>query len=274
MIRKSSTLFTVALAVAVVAPRHSIEADETADTAAERATSLARLTKVAELYTITLANDRAESLELVKAPVLRYSDPISSISDGVVFVWTKAGRPEAAMATHHGSAGRTWIEFQSLSNSPLTAVRMGQPDWFPARAGVDFKPIDGAPVPDKTAPQRLSQMRSMLRSFSASISDPQGGRQELRLLSQPVFRYSQPDHGIVDGALFVFVRATNPELLLLVEAQIADEKPRWSYSPARFTGRECELRIQDRPVWSHDVLGRPKDPAEPYFQMLTLIPDA
>ncbi|MBI3469717.1 MAG: hypothetical protein HY000_42505 [Planctomycetes bacterium] len=269
----SRTLFAPVLVLVVAVPTQHVAADEPAEAASERAASLARLTKVIESYTITMGEDRAEQLELVKAPVLRYSDPITSITDGLVFVWTKAGRPEAAMAIHPGSLGRTWLEFKSLSNSPLRAERMGQPDWFPTGPGVDFKPVEDAPPPDKTAPQRLSQMRSILRSFSAAIIDPQSGRQELRPLSQPVFRYSQPDRGIVDGALFVFVRATNPELLIMLEAQVVNDKPRWSYSPARFTGRECELRFQDRPVWSHGVLRQPKDPAEPYFQLLEFIPE-
>ena len=109
-------------------------------------------------------------------------------------------------------------------------------------------------------------MRSMVEPFSASIFDLVNGKQELRLLSQPVFRYAQPDRGIVDGAVFVFVRATNPELLIVLEAQQASGKSQWVYSPARFSGRECELRMHDKSVWSRPPLKRPKDPAAPYFQ--------
>ena len=54
-----------------------------------------------------------------------------------------------------------------------------------------------------------------------------------RLLTVPVFRYSQPERGIVDGALFAFVRSTNPELLIVIEAQVVEGKERWIYSPAR-----------------------------------------
>ena len=170
------------------------------------------------------------------------------------------------MALHHGSLDRTWIEYLSLSLGPLNATGTGQPDWRPRASDVSFKPLDGAPHPEDGAAERLTQMRSMLRPFSASVFDNQGGRQELRLLSRPIFRYAQTDRGIIDGALFAFVRATNPELLILVEAQIVDGQPRWLYSPARFTGRACELRFNDQPIWSHDVLGRPKDPAARYFQ--------
>jgi hypothetical protein len=254
-----------AMIVAALAGFQAAAAQQTDDGPDKRAASMQSLVKVAEGYTITSGGGQ-QRLELVKTPVLRYSDPVSSISDGVVLVWTKDGRPEAVMALHHGSRDRTWIEYQSLSLSPLDAVGTNQPDWRPREPGVAFRPLEDAPRPENGAPDRLAQMRSMLRPFSASVSDNQGGRQELRLLSRPIFRYAQTDRGIIDGALFAFVRATNPELLILVEAQIVDGQPQWHYSPARFTGRACELRFKDQPIWSHDVLPRPKDPTATYFQ--------
>jgi hypothetical protein len=273
MICLSRTLFAAALLLAIVALDQHAQGDETAETSVERAASLARLTKVVESYSITMGDDRTEPLELVQNPVLRYSDAVSSVSDGVVFIWTKAGRPEAAMAVHPGTEGRKWIEFKSLSQDSLAAVRQGQTEWHPRTAGLDFAPVDGAPLPDQAAPKRLSQMRSLLRSFSASISDNKLGRQELRPLSQPIFRYSQPARGILDGGLFAFVLATNPELLLVVEAQLIDGKPQWMYSPARFTGRKSELRFNDQQVWPRGDLMSTKDPAAPFFQLRTLIPD-
>ncbi|MBI3467584.1 MAG: hypothetical protein HY000_31625, partial [Planctomycetes bacterium] len=229
----TSHLQWCAVAVLLMATlRHqAVRADETPDTSAARAASLARLIQAVEQYTLTIEAGHGEPLELVKSPVLRYSDPVTSVLDGAVFVWTRNGRPEALISVHVGKSGRPFFEFRSLSSSPLAAMRMGQPEWHPDQPGLDFRPLEGAPSPEETAPQRLKQMRAMLRSFSASISDPADGRHELRLLSQPVFRYSQPDVGILDGALFFFVRATNPELLIVVEAQTAEGNPRWTYSP-------------------------------------------
>src|SRR4051794_22755855 len=108
--------------LAAVALSRSAMGDEIVDASAQRAASLARLTKVIESYSIAIGTDRSEQLELVKAPVLRYSDTVSPVADGLVFVWAKAGRPEAVMAAHHGTEGRTWLEFRSLSLSPLTAA--------------------------------------------------------------------------------------------------------------------------------------------------------
>src|SRR5687768_12467934 len=101
------------------------KSEDTPNISADRAASLARLATIAESYAITMDSSRDKQLELMKAPVLRYSDPVSSISDGAVFVWTNAGRPEAVMGVHPGSLDRTWFELQSLSLSPLRAVASG-----------------------------------------------------------------------------------------------------------------------------------------------------
>jgi hypothetical protein len=119
-------LFAVALGVVVMLNRIAA-GDETR----ERAAGMARLAKTIESYSITMEGDKSGPLELVKAPVLRYSDAISPVSDGLVFVWTKAGRPEALMAAHHGTEGRTWLEFRSLSQSPLTATWQENVEWSP-----------------------------------------------------------------------------------------------------------------------------------------------
>jgi hypothetical protein len=255
------------VAVAVALLNRVAPGDETA----ERAEGLARLTKTIEAYSIAMGAEPREALELVKSPVLRYSDTISPVSDGVVFVWTKAGRPEAVMAAHHGTQGHTWLEFRSLSLSPLTATWKDAVEWTSRTAGVEFQPIERAPQPDQSAARRLSQMRSMLEAFSASVSDNRLGRQELRLLAQPIYRYAQPERGIVDGGIFAFVLTTNPEFLVVVEAQTIEGKSRWMYSPARFTGRQCELRMNNQPVWPQDELPMTHDPTAAFFQMRKLV---
>jgi hypothetical protein len=116
-------------------------------------------------------------------------------------------------------------------------------------------------------------MRSLLRSFTASILDAKEGRQELRPLSQPLFRYAQTNRGIVDGLLFVFARSTNPELLVLMEAQQSGEELRWQYAPARMTGRDCELLYLDELVWSQQTVGREWDPNRTYLQLNTQFPE-
>ena len=45
-----------------------------------------------------------------------------------------------------------------------------------------------------------------------------GEKTELRLAPRPLFEYSSPTAGVIDGAIFSFVVATDPEVLLLIEA--------------------------------------------------------
>ena len=261
-----SALFLVLISIQLRA-----QENDTKDKPVDRAATLARLTRTIESYSISIGDEHTEQLELVKSPVLHYSDQISPVTDGLVFAWTKAGRPEAIMALHPGTQGHTWIEFKSLSQSPLAAVRQGRVEWTPRAAGVEFRPLDDAPAPEATDGKRLTQMRAMLRPFSASVWDNVNMNQPLRLLPQPLFRYAQPDRGILDGALFAFVLSTNPEMLFVVEAQVIDEKPQWMYSIARFTGRKTELRFKDRLIW--DTAGSPstRDSKAPFFQLRALI---
>jgi len=248
-----------------------VRAEDDASKSSERATTLARLTRIAESYSISFGDERAVQLELQKNPVLRYSDQISPVTDGLVFAWTMGGRPEAIMALHPGTQGHTWIEFKSLSRSTLAAARQGRVEWRPRAAGVDYLPLEHAAVPEATEGKRLTQMRALLRPFTASVWDNANGSQPLRLLPQPLIRYAQPELGILDGALFAFVLSTNPELLLVVEAQTIDGKPQWMYSIARFTGRQTELRFEDRQIWKTADLPSTKDPSMPFFQLRTLI---
>lgn len=267
LIQQLALLLTLGVAVAPT------KAEEAPEKAAERAATVAHLTKVVENFSISIGDEQPEPLELVKSPVLHYSDQISPVTDGLVFVWTKAARPEAIMALHPGTKGHTWIEFKSLSASPLSAVRHGHTEWRPRNAGVEFKPFADAPTPESTTTKRLAQMRSLLRPFTASVMDNAKGRQELRLLTQPLYRYSQPDSGILDGGVFAFVLSTNPELLVVLEAQTPNNKPQWVYSIARFSGRETELRLQDRPIWPASDLPSTKDPSASFFQLRSLIAD-
>ncbi len=58
------------------------------------------------------------------------------------------------------------------------------------------------------------------------------------LLPQPVYRYSDPNTGLIDGSLFLFAIGTNPEVFLFVECHGKDGEPRaWQYGVARRPGR-------------------------------------
>jgi hypothetical protein len=102
-------------------------------------------------------------------------------------------------------------------------------------------------------------MRALAREFKASVDLDKGGT-ELRLLSQPVFRYESE----VDGALFAFVLTTDPETLLMIEDRAVDGRPVWHYAFARMSNRSLVAKHRDRVVWEVAADKDDNNPNKPY----------
>ncbi|HEV7225031.1 MAG TPA: hypothetical protein VGN42_20165 [Pirellulales bacterium] len=205
--------------------------------------------------------------ELLKQPLLRWSNPLREADDGALFLWTLDGRPAVAACVYN--VGDTMIEheLQSLASTPLHATRRDKPVWTPPTAGVEFKPVPDKPDPPASTPaRRLTQMRNILREFSAAMGHAQW-RHELRLMPQPLYRYGADDEaGVLDGALFAFAQGTDPEILLLLEARGKDEESReWQYAVARMNMGDLELKHAGEIVWRIDNWDRRLDPRQPYI---------
>jgi hypothetical protein len=197
---------------------------------------------------------------------------------GAIYVWTLDGGPEAiASFWSTDVAGNSAMrdvthEFQSLSLGQLASrhvARVGGkgpvPDWKPDRPGAELHFLAEAPAPAKSAPARLVQMRRLAQGFSAKITaNSKETTSDLRLLPQPLMRYSSPSAKVIDGAMFAFVQATDPELILMIEARETVDGPRWHYAAARFTNRPLQLTQGEREVWSCDA-AEGYDGAQPYF---------
>ena len=216
-------------------------------------------------YEFLLDNDSEHKLKLESPSVLQYTNPERAADQhGAIYVWTWDGRPEV-IGSIWSSLPRDNVEqrtisheFQSLSLRPVVskhAPRVGRngtvPDWSPRAAGIELHVIADAPAPAAQPVARLAQMRRLVAEFSAKItlSDVEA-HGNLRLLTQPLTRYSSKSAGVSDGALFAYVQATDPELILLVEARETSDGPRWHFAAARFTNRPLQLMHQDREVWS------------------------
>ena len=91
------------------------------------------------------------------------------------------------------------------------------------------------PRPASSPAARLRQMRALAEEFRAEVNE-HGVSSSLRQLKQPLYRYEpgRPDAG--DGALFAFVHATDPEILLVIEARPVDDQPAWHFGLARMSG--------------------------------------
>jgi hypothetical protein len=215
-------------------------------------------------YTIYRDASRKERVELKREPVYVWTNPVREEGqDGGVFVWTCRGRPEVlgCIFSFPATGPRdVYHEFHSLSLSVLEVQRAGTHTWIwtPQAPGVELAPIPGAARPAGSAPQRLSQMRALTRDFSASSKDHKERRWELRLLTQPLYRYESIDPDILDGAVFAFVTTagTDPEALLVVEARKAasSDGPLWHYAMTRFTDVELWVRYKGKVVFTAPLI--------------------
>jgi hypothetical protein len=85
-------------------------------------------------------------------------------------------------------------------------------------------------------------------------SIPRGENQTPRLLPKPLHRYDAEKTKSVDGSLFAFVVGTDPELLLLIECDIAAAKPEWRFGVGRMNRDAIRMKHKGETVWNADVL--------------------
>jgi hypothetical protein len=217
-------------------------------------------------YTIYRDASRKEKLELRREPVYIWSNQVRDGSYGAVYVWTDRGRAEAIGTIFSlpmdGASARSpnrdlCHELHSLATTVLDVSRSPRENrWTPRAPGVRVEPIAGAPPPARTAPQRLAQMRDLAREFSATTRDMNQRQWDLRLLTQPVYRYESTDPDILDGAVFVFVTSagTDPEVILAIEARqpAGGGAPTWHAAVARFTDLTLWVRHKGTVVYTAD----------------------
>ncbi len=222
----------------------------------------------ATAYTIHLeGSDRP--LTLQPEPVLKWSNPVIGTIYGDVFVWTNQGRPEAVASIYKFYSPLTHRanEFHSLSLGKLNAERDGTTVWTPSRAGLELKPIPGAPVPAGSAPARFRQMRALAQEFTGRQTSREGVDRDMRLLAQPIYRYENTKGELIDGGLFVFVLGTDPEAFLLIEArQPPGGAPEWRFGATRMNSINLRLNHRGREIWNAPEIpwSQVWDSREPY----------
>jgi hypothetical protein len=186
-------------------------------------------------------------------PALHWTNPVRDADDGLVYLWLDRGRPEVISCFYRARwQGRVCEahEFHSLSTAGLAGSLEGQTFWSPTAPGVTPRPIPGAPRPAAKPAERLRQLREMARNFKAFV-DVEKGRTELRLLSQPVYRFEAGTDSspTPDGALFAYVLTTDPEVWLMIEERPGEGGNVWHYSFARMSDHSLAARLDDRVVW-------------------------
>jgi len=192
--------------------------------------------------------------------LLKWTNPIRGTAAGSVFLWTLDGVPQVACCMYAYPMMESYAvdhELVSLATQAVEARYDGQPVWRAEQPGIVWVAIDGAPGSGMNRPARLVQMRKLATSFQGFIGTPMSRRQELRLLPQPIYRF--PDSAECDGGVFAFAHTTDPEILLLVRANLQAEPPNWEFAAARMTLVHAFLTRDENVVWSVAWWNRNRD---------------
>jgi hypothetical protein len=222
--------------------------------------SLAQQTKVSYV-------GRTVQLKLAEKPVFRYDDQPRRFIDATIWVWTDKGRPMAFQkveAVEYGdlAAPDSRWQFCFTSTSPdLVVVQWPENRTFRSvEPGIAFAPLSAAPAVAEGNIQRKRQARDLARKFSGRIvtSPKANTTQEMRLLTTPIFEYTDPETNAFRGAVFgLSTNGTNPDVLLVLEARevkvrAGEERLAWHFAPARMTCCEVTVAFADTKVWQVD----------------------
>ena len=218
----------------------------------------ARAKESAAAYDIRAGSETGKKLVLHEEPILRWTNPVPEKQmHGEVFLWTDDDRPAAVLClfemTERGVV-RECHEFCSLAALSLVTAGPGDRRWSPEAAPLTLSPLADAPPPAGNPRQRLAQMRELAGRFTCEKTTRLGETRPLRLLSQPVHRYSSPAYGVLDGALFAWVEATDPELFLLLESREVGGAAQWKFALARMASVHLTASLAGRTVWEVDTI--------------------
>jgi hypothetical protein len=205
---------------------------------------------------------------------LRWANNARGSEDGTTVLFVAGGRPVAVCCIYPW-AGRLEHGFESLSRQRVIGRKEGRIVWAPQEAGASFAGIPEAPTPEEGRIQRLRQMKDLADQFQATMLGwkvDSTDREELRLLSKPLYRYEPKDGKVIDGAVFAFVTGTDPEVLLLIEAVREGERTTWQYAFVRRTSGQLEGRWQDKVVWRAERFPQQHDPKKSYFTLGSPLP--
>ena len=188
---------------------------------------------------------------------LRWSNPVSGVVDGGVFIWTDGRRPVVigkAFLRERGGAAETpasWCEaLESVTSIPFVMQADGRDVWKPATPGLRFHDLgenEGQPSDNENA--RLTQMRGLARKIQVIGNWGQPPTDwQLRTLTTPLFRYASETDGSVDGTVFAYTQGgTNPEAIALIEGltETATSKRHWRIAVTRLTAYGVRASFND-----------------------------
>jgi len=230
--------------------------------------------QLAEKVQVSLnTGDRPQAIKMLPESLYRYSQESRDFPDAVVWGWGDGGRPKAllTLACQIKPNSRELVyEFDSLSAKSLVCAVDGQVRWSPNSPGLEMRKFEGAPAPADDHAGRLRQIDALLGRLKANELDEQAGQMkpfDLAWAAKPVYCYNDPDQGIVDGAICFSCIETNPEIVLVLEAQRhANSQPAWYCGFNRLGWAELHVTFDDNEIWTAPHI-RGTSPSGSYYMM-------
>jgi len=203
-------------------------------------------------------------------PAWRFDDNPRGIVDASMWILGKSGRPAAVLALEFYDNDTVMYELTSNAEPPQS-VRGPNWEWKPQDQPFDWTEIPVKEAPGETAKLRQSQLKLLIREFSAS-EEFNDQVHQLRILPRPIYEYEDATRGILSGAVFMIANGKNAEILMLVEARAkTDEEPaHWVAGFSRLATASLDVKFAKDDFWSSPNTGdykpnRPPRDAEAYF---------
>ena len=100
--------------------------------------------------------------------MLRFSNPVSGVPDGIVAMWKDGQRP-AVFAQVFQTKDGLWVhEVQSLAAGSFTMQSGGTTFWQPRKPYEAFRRLADAPAAATSPARRLVQMKEIAAQFAAA----------------------------------------------------------------------------------------------------------
>ncbi len=264
-IRAGNGIMSVFALLFLVAPVAQVEPSQVAN---ERRQAYAD-----ELVRSLELTNRATAYSRHQQPILRWSNLRNGYVGGELQVWLLDDRPVAISGIFFWPANdAAYTEVVKLTNGPIVARRDKRDVWLSSDPAIRWALLSEAGNPGSTRPRRLRQMRDLAAQVETeAIKQPPAYEPnsvwQLRLLTQPLFRYQSERHGVVDGAIFAFGMETDPELLMSLEARKrADGTLGWYYAFSRMCDWQMHARYNDRLIWSIERIYETHNPGRSYYR--------
>lgn len=195
--------------------------------------------------------------ELRQQPLMHWQNPARLQEQGTTYVWEQDGVPKVLVSIftfEYNDFVSCRHEMLSLANTGFDCELHGQSVWKPQTSGLEWKALAGT-LPSESASRRLFQMRTLARGFLGVMHTQHQGDAKLTMLPQPILRYQSPKQQIVDGAIFSFAVATDPEILLVIETkEMSDGKSVFRYAAIRSNYHALELSKDGAKVWEKPLV--------------------